>query len=185
MSLVCLLPSLLVGATVTPVSQTQSSGQGCKKPDIRKEWRTLSNKEKANFITAVHCLETLPHSQALFADGSQPDVPPLRNDTNAYDDLVFAHMVGSLLQILSLNIHNIQDGVNRNHFTGGMAKFSTILGRNSTDCIAVVFLGWHRWFLHTFENTLQTKCGYKGSLPYWDWSRGMPGTLLIFISVSD
>ncbi|KAK7688337.1 hypothetical protein QCA50_008709 [Cerrena zonata] len=131
--LACLLSSLLVGAI--PVAESQLS-KTCTKPGIRKEWRTLSNQEKASFIKAVHCLETLPHSQSIFADGSQPDVPPVRNDTNAYDDFVYAHL----------------DGVNRNHFTG-------------------VFLGWHRWFLHTFENTLQTKCGYKGSLPYWDWSR--------------
>ena len=87
--LACLLSSLLVSAT--PIAE----GQKCTKPGVRKEWRTLSNKEKANFIKAVHCLETLPHSQAIFADGSQPDVPPVRNDTNAYDDFVYSHMASS------------------------------------------------------------------------------------------
>ncbi|KAE8374837.1 hypothetical protein BDV26DRAFT_295598 [Aspergillus bertholletiae] len=31
------------------------------------------------------------------------------------------------------------------------------------------FLAWHRYFIHTFEQDLQSKCQYTGSLPYWDW----------------
>ncbi|KAE8336756.1 hypothetical protein BDV24DRAFT_141215 [Aspergillus arachidicola] len=31
------------------------------------------------------------------------------------------------------------------------------------------FLSWHRYFIHTFEQDLQSKCQYTGSLPYWDW----------------
>ncbi|QRV95102.1 tyrosinase [Ceratobasidium sp. AG-Ba] len=34
-----------------------------------------------------------------------------------------------------------------------------------------IFFPWHRWFIHTFEHALKTKCGYKGNLPYWDWSK--------------
>lgn len=32
------------------------------------------------------------------------------------------------------------------------------------------FLPWHRYFLHIYESTLKEKCGYKGSLVYWDWT---------------
>jgi tyrosinase len=32
------------------------------------------------------------------------------------------------------------------------------------------FLPWHRYFLHVYETTLRTDCGYEGSLPYWDWT---------------
>ena len=32
------------------------------------------------------------------------------------------------------------------------------------------FLPWHRYFLHIYETTLREKCGYGGSLVYWDWT---------------
>ncbi|GAB1314595.1 Tyrosinase copper-binding domain-containing protein [Madurella fahalii] len=34
----------------------------------------------------------------------------------------------------------------------------------------VAFLSWHRRFLHVYEQYLQELCGYRGSLPYWDWT---------------
>ncbi|KAG8929957.1 hypothetical protein FRC02_004843 [Tulasnella sp. 418] len=33
------------------------------------------------------------------------------------------------------------------------------------------FFAWHRWYLNTFESFLKIHCGYKGGLPYWDWSQ--------------
>ncbi|KAJ7150944.1 hypothetical protein C8R43DRAFT_493356 [Mycena crocata] len=44
---------------------------------------------------------------------------------------------------------------------------------NLTDEIHLVgqFLPWHRRFLNVFEETLRSECGFKGALPYWDWSR--------------
>ncbi|KAF2121024.1 hypothetical protein BDV96DRAFT_641662 [Lophiotrema nucula] len=32
------------------------------------------------------------------------------------------------------------------------------------------FLPWHRYFLHIYEQVLQDQCGYRGGLPYWDWT---------------
>ena len=32
------------------------------------------------------------------------------------------------------------------------------------------FLPWHRYFLHIYETTLRDKCGYSGTLVYWDWT---------------
>lgn len=32
-----------------------------------------------------------------------------------------------------------------------------------------VFYPWHRLFLYAYEKELQA-CGYKGALPYWDWT---------------
>jgi tyrosinase len=32
------------------------------------------------------------------------------------------------------------------------------------------FLAWHRYFLHVYEEALRNDCGYKGGLPYWDWT---------------
>ncbi|KAF5240380.1 hypothetical protein FANTH_9640 [Fusarium anthophilum] len=31
------------------------------------------------------------------------------------------------------------------------------------------FLPWHRYFVHVYEGALK-ECGYKGVMPYWDWS---------------
>ncbi|KAJ7128802.1 tyrosinase [Mycena crocata] len=44
---------------------------------------------------------------------------------------------------------------------------------NLTDEIHLVgqFLPWHRRFLSVFEETLRSECGFKGALPYWDWSK--------------
>ncbi|KAJ6532764.1 tyrosinase [Mycena vulgaris] len=44
---------------------------------------------------------------------------------------------------------------------------------NLTDEIHLVgqFLPWHRRFLNVFEETLKSECGFKGAVPYWDWSR--------------
>lgn len=31
------------------------------------------------------------------------------------------------------------------------------------------FLPWHRYFTHTYEEHLRNACGYKGTVPYWEW----------------
>lgn len=35
------------------------------------------------------------------------------------------------------------------------------------------FLVWHRYYLHIYENALKNDCGYKGNLPYWDWTKDL------------
>ncbi|KAJ7178099.1 Di-copper centre-containing protein [Mycena filopes] len=32
-----------------------------------------------------------------------------------------------------------------------------------------LFLPWHRWFVQVYENVLKTRCGFRGTSPYWDW----------------
>ncbi|GAW20959.1 hypothetical protein ANO14919_104720 [Xylariales sp. No.14919] len=32
------------------------------------------------------------------------------------------------------------------------------------------FLPWHRMLLHIYEQKLRQHCGFKGQLPYWDWT---------------
>ncbi|CAE6395636.1 unnamed protein product [Rhizoctonia solani] len=34
-----------------------------------------------------------------------------------------------------------------------------------------LFLPWHRWFVNEHVQQLKTQCGYKGVMPYWDWSQ--------------
>ncbi|KXH47483.1 hypothetical protein CNYM01_02857 [Colletotrichum nymphaeae SA-01] len=33
------------------------------------------------------------------------------------------------------------------------------------------FLSWHRYFTWQYEEALRNECGYKGTQPYWDWSK--------------
>ncbi|EKG19772.1 Tyrosinase [Macrophomina phaseolina MS6] len=33
------------------------------------------------------------------------------------------------------------------------------------------FLGWHRYYIWTFEKALKEECGYLGQLPYWSWGK--------------
>ncbi|KAJ7713461.1 Di-copper centre-containing protein [Mycena olivaceomarginata] len=34
-----------------------------------------------------------------------------------------------------------------------------------------LFLPWHRWYLFLFDSLLRSHCGYRGPLPYWDWTK--------------
>lgn len=36
-----------------------------------------------------------------------------------------------------------------------------------------LFFPWHRWYIHAFEQTLKEQCGFRGTVPYWDWSLGL------------
>ncbi|KAK1451882.1 hypothetical protein CMEL01_06456 [Colletotrichum melonis] len=33
------------------------------------------------------------------------------------------------------------------------------------------FLSWHRYFTWQYEEALRNECGYRGTQPYWDWSK--------------
>ena len=33
------------------------------------------------------------------------------------------------------------------------------------------FLPWHRWYQQFVEDQMRTKCGFKGTMPYWDWTK--------------
>ncbi|KAH9994462.1 Di-copper centre-containing protein [Russula vinacea] len=37
-----------------------------------------------------------------------------------------------------------------------------------------LFLPWHRWFVHIYEESLKNKCGYTGVSPYWNWTIDAP-----------
>lgn len=53
----------------------------CAKIEKRREWRTLSDEEKAAYISAVKCMATKPSSIAS---------EPVRNGT-LYDDFAWTH----------------------------------------------------------------------------------------------
>ncbi|KAG9074023.1 hypothetical protein FS749_014464 [Ceratobasidium sp. UAMH 11750] len=130
--------------TFSPVLATYEGK--CQKPDVRNEWRELTDGQKKAFIKAVKCLGKLPHESSLAITGATPGLPPVNTSSSRFDDFVYAHMDS-----------NIKD-----HFTG-------------------IFFPWHRWYLHTFEKALRTRCGYKGTIPFWDWSKDtddIPGSAI-------
>ncbi|KAJ6036386.1 tyrosinase-like protein [Penicillium herquei] len=42
---------------------------------------------------------------------------------------------------------------------------------------AAPFLPWHRYFIYSYEQALKEHCGYRGILPYWDWSKDYQNVL--------
>ncbi|KII92640.1 hypothetical protein PLICRDRAFT_104279 [Plicaturopsis crispa FD-325 SS-3] len=34
-----------------------------------------------------------------------------------------------------------------------------------------LWLPWHRWYINAFEGVLKDKCGFQGTLPYWNWTK--------------
>ncbi|KAG9083366.1 hypothetical protein FRC06_004564 [Ceratobasidium sp. 370] len=135
MRFLALLSLVATALTFSRVSATYG-GKKCENPDVRNEWRDLTDTQKKSFIKAVKCLAKLPHDPSLAPSGATPNLPPMNTSASRFDDFVYAHMDS-----------NVKD-----HFTA-------------------IFFPWHRWYLYTFENALRTQCGYKGTLPFWDWSK--------------
>ncbi|CAF3562928.1 unnamed protein product [Fusarium graminearum] len=104
--------------------------KACKKPFIRREWRSLSLSERDRYIKAQKCLMNKP------SQSSPSDIPGARN---RWDDFLGTHIINA-------------DDV---HFVG-------------------VFYPYHRLLMHAYEQELQT-CGWKGGVPYWDWTLDAAG----------
>ncbi|KAJ3866692.1 Di-copper centre-containing protein [Lentinula novae-zelandiae] len=64
----------------------------CTNPAVRREWRTLSTDERANWISAVQCLSELPHDPALTPYVNPDDIVSVNASGSYYDDIVYMHM---------------------------------------------------------------------------------------------
>ncbi|PBK84708.1 Di-copper centre-containing protein [Armillaria gallica] len=109
---------------------------GCRNPSVRKEWRSLTDDEKADWISSIKCLAHLPHNPNLSPTVKPDDIPPVNETGSYWDDISYMHMDMNFVI----------------HFTG-------------------LFLPWHRWYMQSVENALREKCGFSGTMPYWDWTR--------------
>ena len=69
-------PAFFVFNGLNPTSSIEPSWV-CQRPTTRREWRTLSEPEKVNYVTAVKCLATKPSK--------------LRNTGTLYDDFAWVH----------------------------------------------------------------------------------------------
>ncbi|KAI0014687.1 hypothetical protein F4780DRAFT_767260 [Xylariomycetidae sp. FL0641] len=79
------LGALVASSTTYATPVVQQRQDGCTDPAIRKEWRALTDDNKAEYISAVQCLATKPSKLGL--------------DSTLYDDFPYIHMT------LNLDIH--------------------------------------------------------------------------------
>jgi len=67
---------------------------GCTNPSVRREWRRLSRRERADWIRAVKCLNSLPHNSSLAPtyNLTYTQIPPINTSTSYFDDFIYTHM---------------------------------------------------------------------------------------------
>ncbi|OAJ42659.1 hypothetical protein BDV3_006765 [Batrachochytrium dendrobatidis] len=105
-------------------SRMRLRNRPCTNPSIRREFRELTQRQRADYIRAIRCLQTTPSTYNR-EYGS----------LSLFSDLMFTHYISFEFA----------------HHTA-------------------MFLPWHRVFMQTFEDLMRDRCGYKGSMAYWDWS---------------
>ncbi|EHS63799.1 uncharacterized protein PGTG_21816 [Puccinia graminis f. sp. tritici CRL 75-36-700-3] len=105
-----------------PPPKPASSSSTCKSVRVRKEWRTLSYEQQADYIKSIKCLVRLP-SKLLG--------PSYRR----WDDFEYVHCD------LRKRLHT-----------------------------RPLFLPWHRYFTFVHEKILREECGFRGTVPYWNWT---------------
>ncbi|EXF74289.1 hypothetical protein CFIO01_03721 [Colletotrichum fioriniae PJ7] len=59
--------------------------------------------------------------------------------------------------------------------SGAKTRFDDFVATHINQTLAIHytgnFLSWHRYFTWQYEEALRNECGYKGTQPYWDWSK--------------
>jgi len=63
----------------------------CLNPAERREWRTLSVAERAEWISAIKCLPNMPHNASVIETQFDESQPRLNPNSSYYDDFVFVH----------------------------------------------------------------------------------------------
>ncbi|THU85700.1 Di-copper centre-containing protein [Dendrothele bispora CBS 962.96] len=82
----------LVSAFFAAVSFCVGVKASCTNPAVRREWRTLSTEERADWIAAVNCLAKLPHDEALTPFVKPSGIVGVNSSSSYYDDIVYIHM---------------------------------------------------------------------------------------------
>jgi hypothetical protein len=110
----------------------------CQQPSTRREWRTLNEIEKTDYLTAVKCLATKPSK--------------LQNKGTLYDDFPWVHKhtsTNSKPTVQPSTLSMLKD------FT------DTLIAH-----VSAPFLPWHRYYIHLYEKALKEDCSFDGVLPY-------------------
>jgi tyrosinase len=84
----------LVASTLLGQSVTANFYKPCLNPSVRREWRSMPREERAEWITAVKCLNTLPHNSSLVPtfNTTYAQIPPVNPDSTYLDDWSYIHM---------------------------------------------------------------------------------------------
>ncbi|KAL2062516.1 hypothetical protein VTL71DRAFT_6782 [Oculimacula yallundae] len=63
--------------------------------------------------------------------------------------------------------------LNQEQYPGAKSRYDDFVAVHINQTLSIHgtgnFLGWHRYFVFTYEQTLRNECGYKGYQPYWNW----------------
>jgi tyrosinase len=108
---------------------------------VRKDWASMSGKERKAYTTAVQCMLDSPSK-------SDPALVP--GARNRYDDFVGQHINQTL------TIH-------------GTGNFLTWVYNLSNSIHTNANVKQHRQFVFAYEQALREECDYAGYQPYWDW----------------
>jgi tyrosinase len=74
------------------MAETFESRATCSSPSVRKEWRSFTDQQKTEWLSAVKCLNKLPHDPKLFSLLPPPGQPFLNTSASLYDDLSYVHI---------------------------------------------------------------------------------------------
>lgn len=119
--------------TVKLLSPLASS---CKNPSTRREWRTLSRRQKIEYKQAVQCLTS---TESIFG-----------LNQSVHDDFTWVHShVGNYCEANLRLKRKIK-----------MLFLGSFLQAHDS----AAFLAWH--FIHVYKSTLKNHCGYTGFLAY-------------------
>lgn len=156
----------------------------CESAASRREWRTLSIDEKANWISAVNCLANLPHDDALNPtfDTSFSRIPIVNSSSSYYDGEHSSpsinplpsgmHLCSFFPTFTRLRVHAYGCALFGSYMIDGAEYSLFFLDLNYKIHFTGLFFPWHRWYLQVFEDSLKSKCGYRGASPYWNWALG-------------
>lgn len=111
------------------------SGQPCASPSLRQEWRQLNSTEKTAYIDTVKCLQGFPSN--LTGIGRRSDDFPW----------VHRHVATS-----SKSVTELRFGQTSQPYSPSPVHDTAL------------FLPYHRYLLHLYENSLRELCNYSGTL---------------------
>jgi tyrosinase len=132
----------------------KATAGNCTEPYFRREWRSLSDKDKKAYLDAVKCFVDSPSAMG-------------KNGT-LYDDFSWVHN----LIAHSSTTPNPQPPSGNNRFPFPLSKDDSKHFRVANKSVhqpahgKAPFLTWHRRFIWVYEKTLREKCDYEGALPY-------------------
>jgi tyrosinase len=122
------------------------------------------------------CLSHLPHDDTLTPTVKPDDIVAVNKSGSYYDGM--ALIFNSLWRYLMLNSlrHRVHTYGLKPRRKPEPSRSCHSLGRTRSLYEQIhftgLFLPWHRWYVHSLESALKSKCGFTGATPYWNWSSG-------------